>query len=128
MRRGEILQLTWDNVNLNTRTAFLPETKNGEARTVPLSENALSILKALPKQSDQVFDTTAYAIRMAFGRALKRAEIDDFRFHDLRHEATSRFFEKGLNMMEVSSITGHKDLQMLKRYTHLRAEDLALKL
>ena len=49
-------------------------------------------------------------------------------FHDLRHEATSRFFERGLNVMEVASITGHKDLKMLKRYTHLKAEDLALKL
>ena len=48
----------------------------------------------------------------------------DFRWHDLRHEATSRLFEKGLNLMEVASITGHQDLKMLKRYTHLRAEDL----
>lgn len=128
MRRGEILQLTWDNVNLRARTAFLPETKNGESRAVPLSEKALAIVQALPRTSDRVFDTTAYALRMAFSRAVKRAGIEDFRFHDLRHEATSRFFEKGLNMIEVSSITGHKDLQMLKRYTHLKAEDLALKL
>ena len=49
-------------------------------------------------------------------------------FHDLRHEATSKFFEKGLNVMEVATITGHKDLRMLQRYTHLRAEDLAKKL
>jgi len=48
----------------------------------------------------------------------------DFRWHDLRHEATSRLFEKGLHLMEVASITGHQDLKMLKRYTHLRAEDL----
>ena len=57
-----------------------------------------------------------------------RAGIIDLRFHDLRHEATSRFFEKGLNVMEVAAITGHKDLRMLQRYTHLRAEDLARKL
>lgn len=61
-------------------------------------------------------------------RACKRAEIENFHFHDLRHEATSRLFEKGLNPLEVASITGHKTLQMLKRYTHLRAEDLAKKL
>ena len=128
MRRGEILELMWQNVNLEKRTAFLPKTKNGEARAVPLSEKAVSILRALPIQSDRVFDTTAYAIRMAFGRAVKRAEIENFRFHDLRHEATSRFFEKGLNVVEVSSITGHKDLRMLNNYTHLKAEDLALKL
>lgn len=61
-------------------------------------------------------------------RACERAGIEDFHFHDLRHEATSRLFEKGLNPLEVASITGHKTLQMLKRYTHLRAEDLARKL
>lgn len=128
MRRGEILGLTWDNVNIEARTAFLPETKNGEARSVPLSGVAISILEGLPDPNGRVFKTTAYAIRMAFERALKRAEINDFRFHDLRHEATSRFFEKGLNVVEVSSITGHKDLKMLNAYTHLKAEDLALKL
>ena len=58
-------------------------------------------------------------------RACKRADIEDLRLHDLRHEATSRLFEKGLNPMQVAAITGHKTLQMLKRYTHLRAEDLA---
>ena len=65
----------------------------------------------------------------AFSRSCDRAEILDFRFHDLRHEATSRLFEdKGLDIMEVASITGHKTLQMLKRYMHLRAENLAKKL
>ncbi|MGB5614379.1 MAG: tyrosine-type recombinase/integrase [Sedimenticolaceae bacterium] len=61
-------------------------------------------------------------------RAICRAGIEDLRFHDLRHEATTRLFEKGLNIMEVASITGHKDLHMLRRYTHLKAEDLARKL
>jgi len=61
----------------------------------------------------------------AFRRATRRAGIEELRFHDLRHEATTRLFEKGLNIMEVASITGHKDLRMLRRYTHLKAEDLA---
>jgi integrase len=61
-------------------------------------------------------------------RAMRLAGIEDLRFHDLRHEATTRLFEKGLNIMEVASITGHKDLRMLRRYTHLKAEDLAQKL
>lgn len=68
------------------------------------------------------------SITQAFKRICKSAKISDLRFHDLRHEATSRFFELGLNIMEVSSITGHKDLRMLKRYTHLKTEDLAQKL
>ncbi len=59
---------------------------------------------------------------------MRNARIDDFHFHDLRHEATTRLFERGLNIMEVATITGHKDLRMLRRYTHLKAEDLAKKL
>jgi integrase len=112
------------------QTAFLPETKNGESRGVPLSLAAIQVLKALPRSvSGAVFPgVTSEAIKRAFIRACRRAEIENFRFHDLRHEATSRLFEKNLDMMEVASITGHKTLQMLKRYTHLRAEDLARKL
>lgn len=61
-------------------------------------------------------------------RAVKRAGVENFRFHDLRHEATSRLFEKGLSQMEVSTITGHKDPRMLARYTHLQVSDVARKL
>ena len=61
-------------------------------------------------------------------RLVKKQQLQNLHFHDLRHEATSRFFEKGLNVVEVASITGHKDLRMLQRYTHLKAEDLAKKL
>lgn len=68
------------------------------------------------------------SITQAFGRVCQQVEVEGLHFHDLRHEATSRLFEKGLNIMEVASITGHKTLAMLKRYTHLRAEDLAAKL
>ena len=76
----------------------------------------------------RVFPLTEDAVKGLWFRILKKSGITDLRFHDLRHEATSRFFEKGLNVMEVSAITGHKDLRMLQRYTHLRAEDLAKKL
>ena len=61
----------------------------------------------------------------AFLKLCRKVKIDDLHFHDLRHEATSRLFEKGLNPVEVATITGHKDTKMLMRYTHLRAEDLA---
>ena len=64
------------------------------------------------------------SISQAFEKVCKAAGIEGLTFHDLRHEATSRLFEKGLNPMQVATITGHKTLQMLKRYTHLRAEDL----
>ena len=71
---------------------------------------------------------TAEAVKLAYIRAVRRAGIENLTFHDLRHEATTRLFEKGLNIMEVASITGHKDLRMLRRYTHLRAENLAQRL
>lgn len=118
--------LLWKHVDLSKRVALLPQTKNGEARTVPLSSTAVEILRGLPRSLDgKVFGTTYEAVHLAFARACRRAGIEDLRFHDLRHEATSRLFEKGLNPMQVAAITGHKTLQMLKRYTHLRAEDLA---
>ena len=100
-------------------------TKNGSSRNVPLSLDAISILNDLARSFDgRVFPISNTSLRGLWNRACRRAGITDLHFHDLRHEATSRFFEKGLNVMEVSAITGHKDLRMLKRYTHLRAEDL----
>lgn len=132
MRQGELVGLHWHHINLKKRIAHLPLTKNGEPRTVPLSKKAASTLRTLADKSGKtsaVFKgLTAEAVKRAFIRACKRAEIKDFHFHDLRHEATSRLFEKGLNPIEVASITGHKTLQMLKRYTHLRAVDLVRRL
>lgn len=129
MRRGEIVELRWENINRLKRTAKLLDTKNGENRTVPLSPVAQKILDSIPRNlHGRVFSIRADSITTAFDRCCKRAQIENLRFHDLRHEATSRFFEMGFNLMEVSSITGHKDLAMLKRYTHLKAEDLAKRL
>lgn len=130
MRRGEILGLQWSNVNLERRVALLAVTKNGESRGLPLSSRAVAILRALPvSPNDRVFgDLTKEALKESFKHAVRRAGIAGLRLHDLRHEATSRFFEKGLNVMEVASVTGHKTLQMLKRYTHLNVVDLAARL
>jgi integrase len=130
MRQGELVALRWEHVDLARRGAHLPDTKNGEARTVPLSTAAVQVLRSLPRSiHGQVFPgLTSAAVKRAFTRAVRRAGIEDLHFHDLRHEATTRFFERGLNIMEVASITGHKDLRMLRRYTHLKAEDLARKL
>jgi integrase len=130
MRQGELLRLHWEYIDLNRRTAHLPDTKNGEARTVPLSSTAIAVLRALPRtlHGDVFRGVTTEAVKRSYMRATRRACIKDLRFHDLRHEATTRLFEKGLNIMEVASVTGHKDLRMLRRYTHLKAEDLARKL
>ncbi|MBU2805195.1 tyrosine-type recombinase/integrase [Acidithiobacillus ferridurans] len=126
MRRGEIAAMHWCYVDLRTSVLLVPDSKSGDPRRVPLSSRALAVLTHLPRRVDgQVWGIRADSITQAFDRACRRANIENLRFHDLRHEATSRLFEKGLNPMQVAAITGHKTLQMLKRYTHLRAEDLA---
>ncbi len=127
MRRGELSGMTWDMVDLKKRTVTLPETKNGQKRIVPLSSIAVAILKQ--RQNTRRIDGKVWnigpdAISQDFAKACRMAGISGLHFHDLRHEATSRLFEKGFDTMEVRTITGHKTLQMLARYTHLRAEDL----
>lgn len=129
MRQGELFKLRIENIDLRKRTALLPHTKNGESRLVPLSPGALQAIEMLSKARTQGALITQWStqsgLKQAWRRACKAAGISNLRFHDLRHEAASRFFELGLNQFQVASITGHKTLQMLKRYTHLRAEDLA---
>ena len=128
-RRSELVKLRWENINITKRTAMIIDSKNSDSREIPLSTTAIRILDGLPRSiSGRVFVVSADAATRAITAATRMAGIADFRLHDLRHEATSRLFEKGLNQMEAASVTGHKTLQMLKRYTHLRAEDLAKKL
>lgn len=132
MRMGEILSLEWRNVDAHNRVATLPDTKTGDARQVPLSSAAMAAIQSLPRHiSDgRVFWTWSRtdSLENAWRRAVKSAGITDLRFHDLRHEAVSRLFEADLNPMEVACISGHKTLQMLKRYTHLKATELVKKL
>lgn len=129
MRRGELINLEWRYVDLKKRVLYLPSTKNGEGRGIPLSTKAIAVLSELPRAIDgQVFPITADALKKSFARACERAELADFHFHDLRHEAISRLFERGLSLPEVASISGHKTWEMLKRYTHLQAERLVAKL
>lgn len=130
-RLGELLKLNWKDVNLAKHTAKLLDTKNGEDRIIPLSSRAREALKSLPRHIDgRVFWrwSASDSFNKTWTRACQRAGINNLKFHDLRHEAVSRLFEKGLNPMEAASVSGHKSLSMLKRYTHLRAEDLAKKL
>ncbi len=130
MRQGELMALTWPSVDLKRRIVTLADSKSGEGRAVPLSKRAVKTIKSLPRRLDgRLFpETGASSVSHKFRALCDAAGIEGLRFHDLRHEATSRLFELGLNPMEVAAITGHKTLVMLKRYTHLRAEDLAQKL
>jgi integrase len=128
MRRSELLSLRWQNTDLAARTAHLPVTKNGLSRTVPLTPEAVRIIQELPRADELVLPMSAEAAKLSWQRIVKKAGLVDLRFHDLRHEATSRFFEMGLNVPEVALITGHRDGRMLFRYTHLKAENVAKKL
>ncbi|ASN86847.1 MULTISPECIES: site-specific integrase [Pectobacteriaceae] len=133
MRQGEILSLRWEYTDLRLGVAHLPLTKNGTSRDVPLSSKARQILCGLGErphhENGYIFSYTSSGFKSAWRVALKALAIDDLHFHDLRHEAISRFFELGtLNVMEVAAISGHKSMNMLKRYTHLRATHLVSKL
>ena len=142
MRAGEITSLRRGQVDLPRRVIRLNDTKNGSARTVPLSREAVQVLAAAldhsirPLDTDLIFwgepgrdgNRRAYEFRMAWKKIIKDTKIINLRFHDLRHEAVSRLVEAGLGDQEVAAISGHKSMQMLRRYTHLRAEDLVERL
>ncbi|WP_245482218.1 MULTISPECIES: site-specific integrase [unclassified Mesorhizobium] len=127
MRRGELLSLEWKHVDLDARTAILPLTKNGNSRKVPLTTRAATVLSKIPVRGETVFPISPGAFRQAWERLVKTG-LKNLLFHDLRHEAVSRFFEMGLSVPEVALISGHRDYRMLFRYTHIRPEDVARKL
>jgi len=129
MRRGEILSLQWADINFEKKLASLALTKNGADREVPLTPEALRVLDNQQGSGyEQPFPISENAFRLAWARLKHRSGIKDFKFHDLRHEAISRFFELGLSIPEVALISGHKDPRMLFRYTHLKAAELSEKL
>ena len=122
MRRGEILGIKPEHIK--GQTLLIPITKNGHPRTIPLTKRALYLLES----TNLPYSMSANAVRLAWDRLKKKGSIKDLHFHDLRHEAISRFFEKGLSIPEVALISGHKDVRMLFRYTHLKAKDVLIKL
>ena len=134
LRQGMLVALRWDWIDLSRQVIWIPvecrrHGNKGVPPALPLSLKAVGVLRSLPRSTDgRVFPTTQNAIVCVWKKTLKRLGIDGLRWHDLRHEAASRLFEKGLNPMEVASITGHKTLTMLRRYTHLQPETLARKL
>jgi integrase len=136
MRRGEILQIRRSHIDFILQTLLIPLTKTDTPRTIPLSSMAVVSLKEqisisgniTPIRETPLFSLLPDSLSQAFRRLCRRLEIQNLHFHDLRHEATSRLFEKGLNPVEVTTITDHKDTRMLMRYTHLRAEDLVKRL
>lgn len=150
MRQGELLAMEWSWVDRAHRVINLPadNTKNGENRSVALSSSAVSVFESLTESPGRVFSNwkDSQSFQKPWQRLVKRAKalyledcaksgtkpaplmLENLRFHDLRHHATTQLFSKGLNPFEVASMTGHKSMQMLKRYTHVDAQNLAKKL
>ena len=132
-RRGELLGLTWGDIDLKRKVAILHKTKNEERRALPLAGHALDCVEKLSEvrriDTNLLFpDETGkkpIEIRPAWERVLKEAEIEDFRFHDLRHSAASYFAMNGASLAEIAEVLGHKTLQMVKRYSHLSEQHTA---
>lgn len=125
MRRGEIAAMRWEHLDRQTRVLPIPETKTG----TPPVDTAVACGPGGPRCAflsarRQMWSMRPDSISQAFERVCKAAGITGLTFHDLRHEAASRLSEKGFGVMEAAAITGHKTMQMVKRYTQLRVEDL----
>ncbi|WP_434033349.1 tyrosine-type recombinase/integrase [Cupriavidus sp. a3] len=142
MRSSEITGLRRSQVDLRRRVVTLVDTKNGTARVVPLTRAATEVLQhaidnpVRPIDTDLIFfgepgrggRRAPYVFQKLWAQITADIGLGDLHFHDLRHEAVSRLVEAGLSDQEVAAISGHKSMQMLKRYTHLRAEDLVAKM
>jgi len=136
MRQGEIYNIRKNDINVQHQTLRIPETKTDKPRIIPLSKRALKALTEQTRASGNVvhmtdkpiFEVNRWTEWNRFTRLKEECGIEDLRFHDLRHEATSRLFERGFNVMEVASITGHENLKHLKRYTHIKPESLVARL
>ncbi len=113
---------------LSSRAVNVLEDLKAKRDEQQKAKKVTALRRQKPVVDDCVFQITPNALKLAWVRATNRAGLDDLHFHDLRHEATSRLAEKVPNLIELAAITGHKDLRMLKRYYHPRAEDLAAKI
>ena len=129
-RENEIVRLRWSDLDTKKGTCLLRDVKSptgskGNHRTFALTKEALAIIKRQPRTSEYIFPYTGATIGKYFGNAQKLLGIEDLRFHDLRHEATSRLFEAGYQIHEVQQFTLHESWATLQRYTQLKAEDVA---
>jgi len=125
MRSGEILKLKWEDVDLTQRIIYVANSKNGEMREIPIKDSLYDVLKRMDRKSQYIFvkgDGNPYAsIHRQFTAVLKRAGIENFRFHDLRHTFASHLVMSGAELMTVKELLGHKTLRMTLRYSHLSA-------
>lgn len=128
-RQEEICKLKWEDVDFDKGIAWLddvkhPRMKTGNRRAFRLLSDAADIIRAMPRGDGRVFPYESRSVSSAFTRACKMLGIEGLHFHDLRHEATSRLFERGYSIQEVAQFTLHDSWATLKRYTHLRPEQV----
>lgn len=131
MRRGEIFSMRWEDLDMKNRALLLRSgsTKTAEARHIPLSKTAVEALSSLPRGlRGSIITITTWHFQHAWKLARMAIGVPDLRMHDMRHEATSRLFEKGFGDIEAATVTGHKTMAMLKRYVHLKHEHILDKL
>ena len=140
MRRGEILKIRKSNINFGNQTLLIPDTKTNTPRTIPLSDGAVKALTdqiravekelggVIPLREPVLFEMRLSEWQRQMERLWRDTGIQNMRFHDLRHESVSRLFESGFNVMEVATVSGHKCLQHLKRYTHIKPESLVARM
>jgi integrase len=136
LRLGELSSLEWSRVNILNKAILINITKNGEQRTVPLNKSALSVLEKKLKvkslKNDYVFlnryggKVNHNSLRNVFHKLLRRAGIDNFRPHDMRHTFATRMAQKGIDIYKISKLLGHKDIKMTQRYAHHCPESLRI--
>jgi integrase len=126
LRKSEILNLGWNNIDLNNRMVIVDKTKTNERRIIPMNNAIYKQLQNLShdRNGEVIFAQEKINLRKNFEAALKRAEIDDFRFHDLRHTFASYLVMSGSSLKVVQQLLGHKDIQMTMRYSHLSQDHL----
>ena len=130
MRKSEIQNLKWSDIDINRHLITLHETKNGESRHVPMNNAARENFLSLTKHPDSPYvfagkEGKPFDFRKAFETAVKKCKITDFRFHDLRHTFASHLVMAGVNLAVVKELLGHKTLKMTERYSHLSPDHKA---
>ncbi len=126
MRKGEILDLLWMHVDYPRRLIMVVKSKNEEKRSIPLSQRLFEALRGIKVRdiSGRVFPISDRSLRVAFGKALSKANITDFHFHDLRHTFATRLVQNGVDVYKVKELLGHKTIAMTMRYAHHYPESL----
>lgn len=125
MRRGEILKIKRTHIDTHYRTLHIPDTKTGNPRTIPLTESTMKVISEFARATDK---PSPNALRLAWERLRKKCDLENLRFHDLRHEAISKWFDLGLSAVEVMHLSGHKSMQQVQRYAHANFQNIRIKL